>query len=100
MLRKRENNTKAKVDLILVILLIVPPPRLAYSENFDPVRFRSVCRDLCKDLFDKWSKLDDSHFSVETVSGGITNLCEYFTSNMMELGILCCFVTSFVFDTV
>ncbi|XP_041004870.1 probable ethanolamine kinase [Juglans microcarpa x Juglans regia] len=30
--------------------------------------------DLCKDLFNKWSKLDDSHFSVETVSGGITNL--------------------------
>ncbi|KAK3210879.1 hypothetical protein Dsin_015585 [Dipteronia sinensis] len=31
-------------------------------------------RELCKDLFNKWSKLDDSRFSVETVSGGITNL--------------------------
>ncbi|XP_044471039.1 probable ethanolamine kinase [Mangifera indica] len=30
--------------------------------------------DLCKDLFKKWSKLDDSRFSVERVSGGITNL--------------------------
>jgi len=30
--------------------------------------------ELCKDLFNKWSKLDDSRFSVETVSGGITNL--------------------------
>ncbi|KAJ4708292.1 Choline/Ethanolamine kinase [Melia azedarach] len=30
--------------------------------------------ELCKDLFKKWSKLDDSRFSVETVSGGITNL--------------------------
>ncbi|KAF9613208.1 hypothetical protein IFM89_006309 [Coptis chinensis] len=29
---------------------------------------------LCKDLFKKWSVLDDSHFAVETVSGGITNL--------------------------
>ncbi|KAF8389098.1 hypothetical protein HHK36_025783 [Tetracentron sinense] len=29
---------------------------------------------LCKDLFKKWSHLDDSHFSVETVAGGITNL--------------------------
>lgn len=29
---------------------------------------------LCKDLFKKWSNLDDSRFSVETVSGGITNL--------------------------
>jgi ethanolamine kinase len=39
----------------------------------------SLCRELCKDLFNKWSKLDDSRFSVETVSGGITNLCEYLT---------------------
>ncbi|XP_059288880.1 probable ethanolamine kinase [Lycium ferocissimum] len=30
--------------------------------------------ELCKDLFNRWSCLDDSHFSVETVSGGITNL--------------------------
>lgn len=30
--------------------------------------------DLCKDLFKEWSTLDNSHFSVETVSGGITNL--------------------------
>ncbi|CAL5438761.1 unnamed protein product [Camellia sinensis] len=30
--------------------------------------------ELCKDLFKKWSELDNSHFSVETVSGGITNL--------------------------
>ncbi|XP_030954539.1 probable ethanolamine kinase isoform X1 [Quercus lobata] len=30
--------------------------------------------ELCKDLFKKWSELDDSRFSVETVSGGITNL--------------------------
>lgn len=30
--------------------------------------------ELSKDLFRKWAKLDDSCFSVETVSGGITNL--------------------------
>lgn len=30
--------------------------------------------ELCKDLFKKWSKLDESKFSVETVTGGITNL--------------------------
>ncbi|KAJ4844614.1 hypothetical protein Tsubulata_023440 [Turnera subulata] len=30
--------------------------------------------ELCKDLFTEWSNLDDSCFSVETVSGGITNL--------------------------
>ncbi|XP_010533172.1 PREDICTED: probable ethanolamine kinase [Tarenaya hassleriana] len=29
---------------------------------------------LCKDIFKKWKALDDSLFSVERVSGGITNL--------------------------
>ncbi|KAL8237009.1 hypothetical protein R6Q59_018090 [Mikania micrantha] len=29
---------------------------------------------LCKDLFTKWSNLDESHFFAERVSGGITNL--------------------------
>ncbi|KAA8525208.1 hypothetical protein F0562_006928 [Nyssa sinensis] len=33
--------------------------------------------ELCKDLFKKWAKLDNSNFSAETISGGITNL--YFT---------------------
>lgn len=32
---------------------------------------------MCKDLFKKWSNLEDSRFSVETVSGGITNLCKF-----------------------
>lgn len=30
--------------------------------------------ELCKDLFSNWRELDDSLFSVERVSGGITNL--------------------------
>ncbi|KAL0721727.1 hypothetical protein Bca4012_036326 [Brassica carinata] len=30
--------------------------------------------ELCKDLFKNWRELDDSLFSVERVSGGITNL--------------------------
>ncbi|XP_018434917.2 probable ethanolamine kinase [Raphanus sativus] len=30
--------------------------------------------ELCKDLFNNWRDLDDSLFSVERVSGGITNL--------------------------
>ncbi|XP_022926290.1 probable ethanolamine kinase isoform X1 [Cucurbita moschata] len=30
--------------------------------------------ELCKDLLNEWSELDNSRFSVETVSGGITNL--------------------------
>ncbi|KAL6549665.1 hypothetical protein OROHE_008396 [Orobanche hederae] len=29
---------------------------------------------LCKDLFRQWSTLDESDFSLETVSGGITNM--------------------------
>ncbi|KAG6513311.1 hypothetical protein ZIOFF_023635 [Zingiber officinale] len=30
--------------------------------------------NLCKDLFAKWSSVDESCFTIETVSGGITNL--------------------------
>lgn len=45
--------------------------------------------ELCKDLFGKWAKLDDSCFSVETVSGGITNLREH--------SAFCCFL-DFFFD--
>ncbi|KAL8152577.1 hypothetical protein V2J09_010337 [Rumex salicifolius] len=30
--------------------------------------------ELCKDLFKQWSNLDESHFLMETISGGITNL--------------------------
>ncbi|KAA8525201.1 hypothetical protein F0562_006935 [Nyssa sinensis] len=33
--------------------------------------------ELCKDLFKKWVELDNSNFSAETISSGITNL--YFT---------------------
>uniref|UniRef100_A0A7N0TRI6 ethanolamine kinase n=1 Tax=Kalanchoe fedtschenkoi TaxID=63787 RepID=A0A7N0TRI6_KALFE len=29
---------------------------------------------LCKDLFKKWSELNQSRFSVERISGGMTNL--------------------------
>ncbi|KAL2249483.1 UNVERIFIED_CONTAM: putative ethanolamine kinase [Sesamum indicum] len=34
----------------------------------------SAFMELFKDLFKQWSKLDESDFSLETVSGGITNL--------------------------
>lgn len=43
------------------------------------------CSELCKDLFKEWSELDASRFSVETVSGGITNQREC-------LLIMCLFV--------
>ncbi|XP_074562658.1 putative ethanolamine kinase [Curcuma longa] len=37
-------------------------------------RMKTHIVNLCKDLFLKWSSLDESCFTVETVSGGITNL--------------------------
>uniref|UniRef100_A0A0E0ESK9 ethanolamine kinase n=1 Tax=Oryza meridionalis TaxID=40149 RepID=A0A0E0ESK9_9ORYZ len=33
-------------------------------------------RGICKELVSGWSSLDSSRFSIETVSGGITNMCE------------------------
>ncbi|KAM5547876.1 putative ethanolamine kinase [Rosa sericea] len=48
------------------------------SRSVDPSlplpQITPLVTELCKDLFKKWSNLDDSRFSVETVSGGITNL--------------------------
>ncbi|KAK9947597.1 hypothetical protein M0R45_003213 [Rubus argutus] len=48
------------------------------SQSVDPSlplpQITPLVKELCKDLFKKWSNLDDSRFSVETVSGGITNL--------------------------
>jgi hypothetical protein len=29
-------------------------------------------------MFKAWSKFDDSCFKVDQISGGITNMCEYF----------------------
>ncbi|KAE9462723.1 hypothetical protein C3L33_05361, partial [Rhododendron williamsianum] len=36
--------------------------------------YSSILTELCKDLFKNWSELDNTRFSVGTVSGGITNL--------------------------
>ncbi|XP_047312422.1 probable ethanolamine kinase isoform X2 [Impatiens glandulifera] len=43
-----------------------------HSLPIDQMKPRIV--ELLKDLFKKWTKLDDSHFSAEKVAGGITNL--------------------------
>ncbi|KAJ8531008.1 hypothetical protein K7X08_025739 [Anisodus acutangulus] len=40
---------------------------------------------LCKDLFNQWSNLDDSHFSAETVSGGITYFTFVYPNNILFL---------------
>lgn len=54
-------------------------PQIAFSSlSIDPSlslpQISPRVIELCKDLFQKWSNLEDSCFSVETVSGGITNL--------------------------
>lgn len=48
-------------------------PYSLWSENSIICPFRELCRD----LFPKWSYLDTSCFVIETVSGGITNLCKF-----------------------
>lgn len=70
---------------ILNIYLIVFKLFILVSCHFF-IHFRSA---LSKDLFGKWEKLDDSCFSVETISGGITNLREQFS--------YCCLLYIFVF---
>ena len=50
-----------------------------------------LLRDLCKDFFRKWSSLDNSCFSIETVSGGITNLCEFCCLKLSYLSFVSCY---------
>ncbi|KAD3067929.1 hypothetical protein E3N88_35809 [Mikania micrantha] len=48
---------------------------LMYSTRFELILImKRIMKKLCKDLFTKWSNLDESHFFAERVSGGITNL--------------------------
>ncbi|XAR66915.1 Ethanolamine kinase [Bertholletia excelsa] len=52
----------------------IPSSSLTVDHSLPLAQMTPRIIELCKDLFKKWSKLDDSHFSAETVSGGITNL--------------------------
>ncbi|OMO61407.1 hypothetical protein CCACVL1_23532 [Corchorus capsularis] len=67
-IQAKQNNTNSTVDDS------IPHSHLSVGTSLSfPVMVPRLIA-LCKDLFGKWSKLDDSCFSVETVSGGITNL--------------------------
>lgn len=52
----------------------VPASRLTVDHSLPIPVMKPRVVELCKDLFKEWSEFDDSRFSVETVSGGITNL--------------------------
>ncbi|XP_068652761.1 probable ethanolamine kinase isoform X1 [Aristolochia californica] len=53
---------------------VIPSSSLTIDTSLPPPQLKPRVIALCKDLFKKWSSYDDSCFSVETVSGGITNL--------------------------
>ncbi|XP_039127355.1 probable ethanolamine kinase isoform X2 [Dioscorea cayenensis subsp. rotundata] len=55
------------------VLAEIPTSHISIDISLSINDLKSRIIELCKDLFDKWSDLDDSHFSVETISGGITN---------------------------
>uniref|UniRef100_A0A0V0HI53 ethanolamine kinase n=1 Tax=Solanum chacoense TaxID=4108 RepID=A0A0V0HI53_SOLCH len=52
----------------------IPYSSLTVDHSLSITHLKPKIVELCKDLFNQWSNLDGSHFSVETVSGGITNL--------------------------
>ncbi|XP_077240832.1 protein kinase superfamily protein isoform X1 [Tasmannia lanceolata] len=53
---------------------IVPSSSLTVDVSLPLSQIKPRIIDLCRSLFKEWSCLEDSRFSVETVSGGITNL--------------------------
>ncbi|KAB2019270.1 hypothetical protein ES319_D08G286400v1 [Gossypium barbadense] len=68
------NNDCAKVNSNSTIDDSIPHSSLSVDTALPFPLMSPRIIELCKDLFRKWAKLDDSCFSVETVSGGITNL--------------------------
>lgn len=52
----------------------IPSSSISVDISLPVSDMKPVIMELCKDLFGKWSSLDNSHFSVERVAGGITNL--------------------------
>lgn len=51
----------------------IPRSSISVDISLSLPQMKTYIIELCKDLFKKWSYLDSSRFSVETVSGGITN---------------------------
>ncbi|KAK6124597.1 hypothetical protein DH2020_041660 [Rehmannia glutinosa] len=52
----------------------IPSSSLTIDHSLSLPDMKPHIVELCKDLFKQWSNLDDSDFSLETVSGGITNM--------------------------
>ncbi|KAM2965615.1 hypothetical protein FF1_026153 [Malus domestica] len=52
----------------------IPSSSLSIDPSLPLSDISPLIIELCKDLFSKWSNLENSRFSVETISGGITNL--------------------------
>ncbi|XVE98306.1 hypothetical protein REPUB_Repub03eG0094300 [Reevesia pubescens] len=64
----KQNNNNSTVDDT------IPHSPLSVDTSLSFPGMVPLVIELCKDLFGKWAKLDDSCFSIETLSGGITNL--------------------------
>ncbi|GJN33895.1 hypothetical protein PR202_gb22524 [Eleusine coracana subsp. coracana] len=72
-------TSAASLDISLPLPEMTPHVMQVPSALSPLLWFGSACarvwgRDLCKELIEGWSSLDSSCFSIETVSGGITNL--------------------------
>ncbi|KAL3643188.1 hypothetical protein CASFOL_014003 [Castilleja foliolosa] len=52
----------------------IPSSSLTIDHSLSLTDMKPFIVKLCKDLFKQWSSLDESDFSLETVSGGITNM--------------------------
>ncbi|GLJ16892.1 hypothetical protein SUGI_0291430 [Cryptomeria japonica] len=52
----------------------VPSCSMSIDINLPTSEKEAQVRDVCRTLIKRWNCLPDSHFKVETVSGGITNL--------------------------
>ncbi|CAA0821071.1 Probable ethanolamine kinase [Striga hermonthica] len=52
----------------------IPSSSVTVDHSLSLTDMKPFIVELCKDLFKQWLNLEESNFSLETVSGGITNL--------------------------
>ncbi|KAJ6796321.1 putative ethanolamine kinase [Iris pallida] len=69
-----EQTRREEREMTDSILSSIPSSPISIDISLPLSQMKPHIIDLCKDLFGKWSCLESSHFTVETVSGGITNL--------------------------
>lgn len=71
--RSKEENEDGEMTAAAAAGLSIPRSPISINISLPLPQMMPHIVELCKDLFKEWASVDSSCFSIETVSGGITN---------------------------